>query len=301
VSPILHGMTADEPRPEPDVASLFAPVAIEQAVDGVLAEAAQVLGEVVDPVDAELWGSDLIGALASSAAGPASLASSLTGSLVPAAEAASTPGSLALLRVFAAVGPPAVRAAAEQAAARLSAHGVEDPPWAGTLGSPRVGDCWHYADVGGRQESLTMTFAYGHRQHALCMLIDHGRGGKIRDAWVVKAAELRAETARAAGGDPLVVFEMIDPADAVRRLERAVRAGECPEQPDQVDDVVAHRALVRARLELLTGPADRLAVLSGAAPGPAGGARRGRQAPSRRLRGGSSARRRAGSGGPAAR
>ena len=257
MSPILHGMTADEPRPEPDVASLFAPVAIEQAVDGVLAEAAQVLGEVVDPVDAELWGSDLIGALASSAAGPASLASSLTGSLVPAAEAASTPGSLALLRVFAAVGPPAVRAAAEQAAARLSAHGVEDPPWAGTLGSPRVGDCWHYADVGGRQESLTMTFAYGHRQHALCMLIDHGRGGKIRDAWVVKAAELRAETARAAGGDPLVVFEMIDPADAVRRLERAVRAGECPEQPDQVDDVVAHRALVRARLELLTGPADR--------------------------------------------
>ena len=102
-----------------------------------------------------------------------------------------------------------------------------------------------------------MTFAYGHRQHALCMLIDHGRGGNIRDAWVVKAAGLRAETARAAGRDPLVLFEMIDPADAVRRLERAVRAGECPEQPDQVDDVVAHRALLRARLELLTGPADR--------------------------------------------
>jgi hypothetical protein len=48
------------------------------------------------------------------------------------------------------------------------------------------------------------------------------------------------------------VFEMIDAADAFRRLERAVRAGECPEQPDQVDDVVAHRALVRARLDLLT-------------------------------------------------
>jgi len=253
---ILHGMTADEPRPDPDLASLFAPVAIEQTVDGVLAEAAHVLREVVDPVDAELWGSDLIGALASSAAGPASLADSLTGSLVPAAEAASTPEALALLRVFAVVGPPAVRSVAEQAAARLSAHGVEDPPWAGTLGSPRVGDCWRYADVGGRQESLTMTFAYGDRQHALCMLIDHGRGGKIRDAWVVKAAELRAETARAAGDDPLLLFEMIDPADAVRRLQRAVSAGECPEQPDQVDDVVAHRALLRARLERLTGSAD---------------------------------------------
>jgi hypothetical protein len=254
---ILHGMTADEPASDPDLARLFAPVAIEQTVDGVLAEAADVLRQVDDPVDAELWGSDLIGALASSAAGPASLAESLTGSLVPAAEAASTPESLALLHVFAAVGSPAVRAAAGQAAARLSAHGVTDPPWAGTLGSPRVGDCWHYADVGGRQESLTMTFAYGQRQHALCVLIDHGRGGKIRDAWVAKAAELRAETARAAGGDPLVVFEMIDPADAFRRLQRAVSAGECPEQPDQVDDVVAHRALLRARLDLLTGAADR--------------------------------------------
>ncbi len=249
-------MTADEPSSDPDVAALFAPVAIEQTVDGVLAEAAHVLGQVDDPVDAELWGSDLIGALASSAAGPALLADALTGSLVPAAEAASTPGSLALLHVFAAVGSPAVRAAAGQAAARLSAHGVADPPWAGTLGAPRVGDCWHYADVGGRQESLTMTFAYGSRQHALCVLIDHRHGGKIRDAWVAKAAQLRADTARAAEGDPLVVFEMIDAADAFRRLERAVSAGECPEQPDQVDDVAAHRALLRARLDLLTGPRD---------------------------------------------
>jgi hypothetical protein len=241
---------AADPSSDPDVAALFAPVAIEQAVDGVLAEAADVLRQVADPVDAELWGSDLIGALASSAAGPASLAGALTGSLVPAAEAASTPGSLALLRVLAAVGSPAVRSAAGQAADRLSAHGVAGPAWAATIGAPQVGECWHYADVGGRQESLTMTFAYGSDQHAVCVLIDHGRGGKIRDAWVAKAAELRAETARAAGGDPLVVFEMLDAADAFRRLGLAVRAGECPDQPDQVDDVVAHRALLRARLDL---------------------------------------------------
>ena len=31
----------------------------------------------------------------------------------------------------------------------------------------------------------------------------------------------------------------------------AIGAGECPDQPDQVDDVVAHRALLHARLELL--------------------------------------------------
>src|SRR6266567_1441712 len=159
-------MDADRPA-EPDVASLFAPVAVEETFDGVLTEARQVLGHLDDPVDAELWGSDLIGALASSATGQASLMNTLTGTLVPAAEAASTPEALALLRVFAAVGSPALRAAAGQAAERLHARDVID-----------------------------------------------------------------ASTARL-------------------RLERAINAGECPEQPDQVDDVVAHRALLRARLDLL--------------------------------------------------
>jgi hypothetical protein len=243
-------MDADAPS-EPDLARLFAPVAVEETFGGVLTEARQVLGGLDDPVDAELWGSDLIGALASSAAGQASLMDTLTRSLVPAAEAASTPEALALLRIFAAIGSPPLRAAAGQAAARVRAHDVADPPWAGTVGAPQVGDCWHYADVGGRQESLTMSFAYGDRQHALCVLIDHSHGGKIRDTWVTKGAELRADTERAAGRDPLVVFETIGAADARRRLERAISAGECPEQPDQVDDVVAHRALLRARLDLL--------------------------------------------------
>jgi hypothetical protein len=128
---------------------------------------------------------------------------------------------------------------------------VTDPPWAGPIGAPSVGDCWHYADVGGRQESLTMTFAYAAREHAVSVLIDHGRGGKIRDTWVTKGAGLRADTEREAARDPLVVFEVIDAPTARLRLERAISAGECPEQPDQVDDVVAHRALLRARLDLL--------------------------------------------------
>ena len=217
----------------------------------MLTEARQVLSHLDDPVDAELWGSDLIGALASSAASHASLMSTLTGSLVPAAEVASTPEALALLRVFAAVGSPALRTAAGQAATRLRDRGLADPAWAAAIGAPRVGDCWHYADVGGRQESLTMTFAYGDRQHAVCVLIDHGHGGKIRDTWVSKGPELRADAEREAGRDPLVVFEMIDAAGARLRLERAISAGECAEQPDQVDDVVAHRALLRARLDLL--------------------------------------------------
>ena len=137
--------------PEPDIATLFAPVAVEETFAGVLGEARDVLGRLDDPVDAELWGSDLIGALGSSAAGQASLLDALTGSLVPAAEAASTPEALALLCVLAAVGAPALRAAAGQAATRVRGRDVADPPWAGAVGHPQVRDCWHYADVGGRQ------------------------------------------------------------------------------------------------------------------------------------------------------
>src|ERR1700742_162034 len=98
--------------PDPDIASLFAPVSVEDTVAGVLAEVDGVLVRLDDPVDAELWGSDLIGALASSASGARSLTDSLAGALVPAAEAASVPGSLALLRTLAAIGPPGLRDAA---------------------------------------------------------------------------------------------------------------------------------------------------------------------------------------------
>jgi len=61
-------MSADYGR-EPDIASLFAPVAVEETFAGVLSEARDVLVCLDDPVDAELWVSDLIGALASSAPG----------------------------------------------------------------------------------------------------------------------------------------------------------------------------------------------------------------------------------------
>src|SRR5260370_18212110 len=191
-------MDADHPG-EPDVARLFAPVAVEDTFAGVLTAAGQVLGGLDDGADAELWGSDLIGGLASSAAGQASLTDTLTGSLIPAAEAAATPEALALLRVLAAVGSPPLRAAAGQAAARLSAQGLADPPWARTIGAPQVRDFWHYADVGGRQESLAMTFAYGDRQHAVCVLIDHCRGRQISVTWVTTGDCLRADSEREAG------------------------------------------------------------------------------------------------------
>jgi hypothetical protein len=241
-------MAADE---EPDLAGLFAPVDIADAVQGVLGEARAALGHIDDPVDAELWGSDVIGALsaAGSSAGEAEAMAAIATTLVPAAERAPSPEALAMLRIFSVIGSADLRETAAAAAARVAGSDVPDAPWADQLGSPRMRSCWHYADVGGRQESLTLTFAYGEKEHAVSVLIDHGRGGKIKDVWVAKGANMLQATELTTGTDPLVEFEILDGPEARKRLRQAMAAGECPELPDQADDIAAHRALLRARIE----------------------------------------------------
>ena len=52
---------------DPDIAALFAPLRPAQASDVVLREAREVLAHLHKPIDAELWGSDIIGALSGAA------------------------------------------------------------------------------------------------------------------------------------------------------------------------------------------------------------------------------------------
>ena len=236
---------------EPDIAALFAPLRPAQASDVVLNEARQVLSHVRLPIDAELWGSDMLGALTSAEANNAEVMAELAKSLVPAAEKRATPEALGLLRVLGAIGSAGLRAAATEAADRVAADGVEDPVWASVIGLPAVGACWHYSDVGGRQESITASFRYGTAEHALSVLIDHGKGGAIKDAWVDDAEGLLDKTWMAADNDPLIVFETLAPADAYQRLAKALAAGECPSKPDETDDLTAHRALLHARIRYL--------------------------------------------------
>jgi hypothetical protein len=235
----------------PDISELFAPLVPTQAFGVILSEAREVLGHVREPVDAELWGSDVIGALARSTGDDTATMGEVVSALVPAAEEAATPESLALLRIFAVIGSPGLRDAAAQAADRIAELGLPEQPWVTELGLPKVAECWHYGDVGGRQESVTVSFAYGLKQHALSVLIDHGRGGKIKDVWVGDATGLLDQTFLAADADPLVVFGRLEPGEAHQRLESAIEAGECPEKPDQRDAVNAHRALLHARVGLL--------------------------------------------------
>ncbi|HEY6492105.1 MAG TPA: hypothetical protein VIZ43_02450 [Trebonia sp.] len=237
---------------EPDIAELFAPLRPAQASDVVLNEAQQVLSHVRQPIDAELWGSDMIGALSRAESAGQGVMAELVRSMVPAVETKATPEALGLLRVLGAIGSPELAAAATEAADRVVAGGVPDPEWAAVIGSPTVGKCWHYSDVGGRQESITASFGYDGSEHALSILIDHGKGGQIKDAWVDDAEGLLDKTWLAAEGDPLILFEEIGPKDAAERLAKAIAAGECPSKPDEADDLTAHRALMRARVRYLS-------------------------------------------------
>jgi hypothetical protein len=236
---------------DPDIAALFAPLPTAQASDVVLREAGEVLAVISRPVDAELWGSDMIGALTRNATAGTDIMTELVSSLVPAAEKSATQQALGLLRILGAIGSPALRSAAVKAADRMTADGVADPEWAAAIGMPTVGKCWHYSDIGGRQESVTASFSYGEAEHALSVLIDHGRGGRIKDAWVDDADGLFHKTWLAAENDPLIVFEPIEPADAGERLGNALAAGECPTKSDEADDLSAHRALLHARVRYL--------------------------------------------------
>jgi hypothetical protein len=227
-----------------DLDAVFGRSSPDDAFAAVLTEARMVLAEIASPLEAELWGSDILAALGG-AQGPAAQA------IVPAAERSGSPEALAILRVLSALGWPDLRVAAADAAERLTARGVADPPWAADVGSPTVGECWRYGDDRGLQEAVTMSFEYPAGRHVVSLLLDHSFGGGIKNIWVGEAGDVLARTQVMADEDPSMVFEMISPADALRRAQRAIAAGECPAQPDEHSSVASARAILRARVALL--------------------------------------------------
>src|ERR1700729_2665209 len=100
------------PFNDPDLGAVFARSSRSDTLAAVLTEARMVLAEVESPLDAELWGSDIVAAIGSADQADA---------MVPAAERAGGPEALATLRVLAAVGSPQLRDSASAAAGRLAA------------------------------------------------------------------------------------------------------------------------------------------------------------------------------------
>ena len=224
-----------------ELEAVFARASPSDTLAAVLTEARMVLAEVDGPLDAELWGSDIVAAIGSADQADA---------IVTAAERAGSPEALATLRVLAAVGSPQLRATAS-AAAGLAALGAGEPAWADSVGAPSPGQCWSYGDARGQQEAVTMTFWYGDSGHVVSVLLDREQGGGIKNVWVGASEGVLERTREMSLHDPAMVFEMITQADARGRMDRAIAAGECPQQPDEVGNVASRRAILRARVDLL--------------------------------------------------
>jgi hypothetical protein len=229
-----------------DLEAVFGRSSPDDAFAAVLTEARMVLGEIGSPLEAELWGSDILAALGG-AASPAAQA------MVPAAERSGSPEALAILRVLAALGWPDLRTPAAEAAGRLAARGVQDPAWAAEAGAPSVGECWRYGDDRGVQEAVTLSFGYASGRHVVSLLLDHSCGGGIKNVWVGDAGDVLARTRDMAAEDPSMIFEMVSPAAARVKVDRAIAAGECPVEPDEFSNVASTRAILRARAALLAG------------------------------------------------
>ena len=224
-----------------ELEAVFARASPADTLAAVLTEARMVLAEVDTPLDAELWGSDIVAAIGSAEQADA---------IVAAAERAGTPEALATLRVLGAVGSPHLRATAS-AAAGLAALGVGEPAWADSIGAPNPGQCWSYGDARGQQEAVTMSFWYADSGHVVSVLLDRDQGGAIKNVWVGASGGVLERTREMSLHDPKMVFEMITQADARGRMDRAIAAGECPQQPDEAGNVASRRAILQARVALL--------------------------------------------------
>jgi hypothetical protein len=241
------GQPSDEPFrslfDDRELEAVFARSSPADTVAAILTEARMVLTEVDSPLDAELWGSDILAALGSR---------DQADELVSAAERSGTPEALATLRVLGAVGSAQLSAVAAAAGDRLASRGISEPGWAPAIGAPSPGDCWRYGDARGKQEAVTATFWYGERGHVLSVLLDLTQGGGIKDVWVGALADVLERTRDMARmREPEMVFEMISKADARGRLDRAIAAGECPEQPEEAGNVASRRAFLLRRAALL--------------------------------------------------
>jgi hypothetical protein len=202
--------------------------------------------------DAELAGYEFLGLMRVAAPDADQIPDVLAG-LVEQAEQHGGPEALVMLRVLAVVAPPTVRPVAARAADRLAEAGVTDPGWVAGLGQPVVGACFGYGDTLGEQESVTVSFSYGRKRHAVSVLIDHVLGGGVKDCWASDAPErVRAQCRRMAERDPVMMaYREYTPAAARAILDKALAAEPCPVEPDQVEDVGDYLDLVRARVALM--------------------------------------------------
>ena len=221
-------------------------------VDGIIDGGARDVLAADDPVAAEVWASQLLGAFDS-----ARLQASLAGQDVPPFEEAilerceerGDRNALVVAAALAAVLPPPLDDRARQAAtaARRSAGG---PPWVDDIGRAVPARAWVASDVFCDQDSLIVAFTQPDGGgHAILGLVDHNLSGQAKDAWIAADAD-EVVAAWASTGDEHMRICEVPVESMLGRLREAMAAANLwnGDAGLRTEEFADHRALVWARL-----------------------------------------------------
>jgi Plasmid pRiA4b ORF-3-like protein len=222
----------------------------QDMLDGVIDSFGSLLEPGCDGLSAELAGVEFLALMRKLAPTGAHMTALLVAMVREASEQC-TPAALAMVRVLDAVGPAELRRELEEAAGRLIDAGVFDPPWLARLGAPKPGTAFGYGDPLCEQEAIAVTFSYGRKRHAVAVLIDHGRGGGVKDCFFTSEPNMLRSGYRDAARDAGLEFREYQPSEARAILEQALGRPTVPEVPVQAMNVDMHLGLLRSRVGLL--------------------------------------------------
>lgn len=205
-----------------------------------------------DPLAAEGWASQLLGVWFKTPIPPLDrfeFEKRIRIEAVEAAERAGTVEALAVLRALAAMSPDPIAPRAHEAAERVAAQGVSDPPWVKEFGTAELLDSWRLSDPYGDQDGYYFTFRYpGREPHLVMALVDHNIGGIVKDADCGIPTDDPRVRASAIEGAELADVEAGPTAAAIIR---AVEIGDQYLDNDWSDDFKKTRALLLARMSSL--------------------------------------------------
>lgn len=237
-------------RPPSGPSGWWVEATLEPVCRSVLRSAMDLL-DMDDPLDAELWASELVGMLSSLPLIGADPHDVIGESLVRKARHRRSPETLAFLLALAAVAPPRLADKAGAAARELQAAGLRAPAWAAEAGRAVAVEAWMAGDSFGAQDAVFIAFRHGTRPaHTFVALVDHNLGDIVKDVFVA--------------GPPKVVLddwnsrsnldaEPVSVTYAAAMLTFGLEAREGWADPPSSRELVQVEALLAARLRGLVG------------------------------------------------